>query len=158
MAQLKSPLSKVTSVLRVRSEGLGVRATARVFAIHKNTVTDWEGRFAEQKAPLMLYAVCHAFIGPTFEGDERYTVVGERGEASQSEGWTAVVMERASRFIVEQRCGAKDAQLFESVTSTVAAYRCSISMGYPRLHSLIATTIRSSLRASRNRSSVAALS
>ncbi len=122
MEQIKSPLSKVASVLRVRSEGLGVRATARVFAIHKNTVSDWEERFAEQKAPLMLYAVCHEFISLTFEGDELYTVVGARGEANQSEGLTAVVMERASRFIAEQRCGAKDAQLFESVMSTVAAY------------------------------------
>lgn len=122
MAQLKTPLSKVAGMLRVRSEGLGVRATARVFGIHKNTVTDWERRFAEQKAPLMLYAVCHEFIHLTFEGDELYTVVGERGEASQSEGWTAVVMERASRFIVEQHRGRKDAQMFESVMSTVAAY------------------------------------
>jgi transposase-like protein len=122
MEHLKSPLSKVAGVLRVRSEGLGVRATARVFGMHKNTVSDWEKDFAQQKAPLMLYAVCHEFISPTFEGDELYTVIGKRGEPSRSEGWTAVVMERASRFIVEQRCGAKDAQLFESVMSTVAAY------------------------------------
>lgn len=122
MAQLKTPLSKVAGVLRVRSEGLGVRATARVFGIHKNTVTEWESRFVEQKEPLMLYAVCHEFIHLTFEGDELYTVIRERGEASDSEGWTAVVMERASRFIVEQRCGPKEAPLFEAVMSTVAAY------------------------------------
>ena len=76
MEQIKSPLSKVAGVLRVRSEGLGLRATARVFGMHKNTVSRWEKRFAEQKAPLMLYAVCHEFISLTFEGDELYTVVG----------------------------------------------------------------------------------
>lgn len=122
MEDIKSPLSKVAGVLRVRSEGLGLRATARVFGMHKNTVSDWERRFAEQKAPLMLYAVCHKFISLTFEGDELYTMVGKRGEASQSEGWTAVVMERASRFIIEQCCGQKDAQLFESVMKAVVAY------------------------------------
>jgi len=122
MEHLKSPLSQVASVIRVRSEGLGLRATARCFGIHKNTVAEWETKFAEQKAPLMLYTICHNFINLTFEGDELYTVVGKRGEPSDSQGWTAVVMERASRFIVEQRCGEKDAELFRSVMSTVATY------------------------------------
>jgi len=122
MKDLKSPISKVASVIRVRSEGLGQRATGRCFGIHKNTVADWENKFAEQKGPLMLYTVCHEFIKLTFEGDELYTVVGERGEPSYSQGWTAIVMERTSRFIVEQRCGEKDAELFRSVMSTVASY------------------------------------
>ena len=46
MAHVKTTLSKVASVFRVRSEGMGLRATARVFGIHKNTVTDWESKFA----------------------------------------------------------------------------------------------------------------
>jgi len=122
MENLKTPLSKVAGVLRVRSEGLGQRATARVFGIHKNTVADWEERFAAQKGPLMLYVVCHEFISLTFEGDELYTVTGERCDPADSEGWTAVVMERASRFIIEQRCGQKDAEMFNAVMSTVAGY------------------------------------
>ena len=122
MAHLKSPISKVASVLRVRSEGLGMRATGRVFGMHKNTVMEWESKFAKQKDSLMLYALCHEFISLTFEGDELYTVVRERGDPSDSEGWTAVVMDRASRFIVEQRCGKKDAEMFDAVMNTVAAY------------------------------------
>lgn len=122
MQDLKSPISKVASVLKVRSEGLGLRATARCFAIHKQTVSDWENKFAAQKAPLMLYALCHEFISLTFEGDELYTVVGERVEPSDSQGWTALIMERTSRFIVDQRCGEKDKELFRAVMSTVAQY------------------------------------
>jgi len=122
MAHVKTPLSKVASVFRVRSEGMGLRATARVFGIHKNTVTEWENKFAEQKEPLMLYAVCHEFISLTFEGDELYTIVGKQCEVSDSEGWTAVIMERASRFIVEQRCGKKDKQMFKDVMATVVDY------------------------------------
>lgn len=122
MRDLKSPISKVASVIRVRSEGLGLRATGRCFGIHKNTVTDWENKFAEQKGPLMLYTVCHEFIQLTFEGDEVYTGVGQRGEPSDSQGWTTMVMERASRFIIEQRCGEKDADRFRAVMGTVAAY------------------------------------
>ncbi|MDM8568007.1 IS1 family transposase, partial [Thiotrichales bacterium HSG1] len=67
---------------------MGLRATARIFGMHKNTVSDWESKFAEQKKPLMLYAVCHEFINLTFEGDELYTIVGKRCEASDSEGGT----------------------------------------------------------------------
>jgi IS1 family transposase len=122
MQGLKSPISKIASVIRVRSEGLGQRATGRCFNIHKNTVAEWESRFAEQKAPLMLYAICHQFVSLTFEGDELYTVVGARGVPSDSQGWTAVVMERASRFIIEQKCGKKDAEMFRSVMNTVAEY------------------------------------
>ena len=70
----------------------------------------------------MLYAICHEFISLTFEGDELYTVVGERCKPSDSEGWTAVVMERVSRFIIDERCGKKDAQMFQDVMGTVVDY------------------------------------
>ena len=122
MANLKTPLSKVAGVLRVRGEGMGQRATARIFGIHKNSVAIWEKRFAEQKAPLMLYAVCHEFINLTFEGDELYTIVGKRGEAHESEGWTAIILERASRFIIAQQCGEKNKDLFTNVMNQVVAY------------------------------------
>lgn len=122
MQDIKSPISKVASVIKVRSEGLGVRATGRCFDIHKNTVVKWEEKFSSQKAPLMLYAACHEFISLTFEGDELYTLVGERVQPSDSHGWTAVIMERASRFIIDQRCGKKNEVMFRSVMSTVADY------------------------------------
>ena len=70
----------------------------------------------------MLYAVCHKFINLIFEGDELYTVIGKRCEASDSEGWTAVIMGRTSRFIVEQRCGKKDEKMFTDVMATVVDY------------------------------------
>lgn len=122
MAHLNSPISKVSSVFRIRSEGMALRACARAFGMNKSTITKWERKFAKQKAPLMLYALCHQFISLTFEGDELYTVVGRRGEASHSEGWTAVIMDRASRFIVEQRCGKKDQKMFENIMKTVVDY------------------------------------
>jgi len=63
-------------------------------AIEQRTITEWERRFAEQKATLMLYGFCHQFISLTFEGDELYTVVGKRVEPMDSEGWTGIIMER----------------------------------------------------------------
>ena len=122
MAQLNTALGKVAGVIRVRSEGLGLRATGRVFGVHKNTVSEWETKFSKQKKPLMLYAMCHQFISLTFEGDELYTIVNKREEAYKSEGWTAVIMERSSRFIVEQRCGKKNQEMFQEVMKTVVSY------------------------------------
>jgi transposase-like protein len=122
MKHLKTAISKVASALKVRSEGLGLRATARVLDVHKETITEWEQKFAGQKDTLMLYAFCHEFVSLTFEGDEIYTIVGKRTDPSSSEGWTAVIMDRASRFIVDQKCGEKDADLFLSVMKSVAKF------------------------------------
>ncbi|MBF0322458.1 MAG: hypothetical protein HQL62_05870, partial [Magnetococcales bacterium] len=122
MENLKSPISKVASALKIRSEGMGLRATARVIGTHKNTISEWEQRFADQKKTLMLYAFCHQFVSLTFEGDELYTIVGKRTDPSESKGWTAVIMERGSRFLVDQKRGAKDADLFTAVMSTVCQF------------------------------------
>jgi len=91
MAQLNTPLSEVAGVIRVRSEGMGLRSTGRVFGVHKNTVSTWESKFSKQKKPLMLYAICHQFISLSFEGDELYTIVNKRTEVWESEGWTALL-------------------------------------------------------------------
>jgi phage FluMu protein Com len=122
MENLKTPISKVASALRLRSEGLSLRATGRVLDSHKGTIANWEKLFADQKATLMLYSFCHEFVSLAFEGDELYTIVGKRTDPSDSKGWTAVIMERASRFIVDQRCGKKDTALFKSVMKTVCQY------------------------------------
>jgi transposase-like protein len=44
---LKQPLSKLVAGLKARREGLGVNATCRVFEMAKNTLLDWERRFAK---------------------------------------------------------------------------------------------------------------
>ncbi len=92
---------------------MGLRATARIRGTHKNTIAEWEGRFAGMKPTLMLYGLCHTFIPLTFEGDELYTVVGQRVPPADSTGWTAIILERASRFRVDQQGGGKDATLFK---------------------------------------------
>lgn len=119
---IKSPISKVAAALRLRSEGLGLRATDRVLQSNKRTSSEWESKFADLKVTLMLYAFCHEFVSLTFEGDELYTIVGKRIVPSESDDWTAVIMERTSHFIVDQRCGHKDAKLFKSVMETVCQY------------------------------------
>ena len=122
MQGIKTPISKVAAALRLRGEGIGLRAAARILGAHKNTLAEWERRFAGMKPTLMLHGLCHVFIQLTFEGDEIYTVVGQRVHPADSTGWTATVLERASRFLVEPQCGRKDAILFKEVMRSVAMY------------------------------------
>lgn len=72
--------------MRLRGEGLGLRATGRVLRSNKDTIEIWENRFADQKATLLLYGFCHEFIFLTFEGDEIYTIVDKREAQLDSEG------------------------------------------------------------------------
>jgi hypothetical protein len=60
------------------------------------------------------------FVKLVIEGDKLYTKVGKNKEASASEGWTIVLMDRASRFIWHLKCGRKEQKLFLEAMMTVA--------------------------------------
>lgn len=51
---LTTPLSTIATVLKARSEGLGVNATCRSFEIAKNTLLNWERRFGALHETLMV--------------------------------------------------------------------------------------------------------
>lgn len=114
LERLKKPISIIINVLKARSEGIGCNAVCRVFGISKNTLLEWEYRFADLKIPLMIYALTHTFLTQFIEGDELYTKVGKNVPPDSSEGWTIMLMERASRFIWELECGKRDRVLFFS--------------------------------------------
>jgi len=72
------------------------------------------------KETLLLYALCHQFLQQIVEGDELYTCVSENKPPLESEGWTIVLMDRASRFIWELSCGQKETGLFQGAIETLA--------------------------------------
>ena len=109
---LVKPLHFIIQVLMARSEGLGLNAACRVFTISKNTLLNWEGKFAGLKETLLLYALAFKFLQQVIEGDELYTKIGKNVPVEDCEGWTIVLMERATRFIWELKCGKKDRTLF----------------------------------------------
>ena len=113
MEGLKKPISFIVSVFKARSEGMSFNATCRCFSISKNTLLDWEYRFAEIKPTLLMYSMLNIFLSSVIiEGDELYTKIGKNLPIEDCEGWTIVLMERASRFIFELTCGKKDRTLF----------------------------------------------
>ena len=122
MHGIETPIGKVAAALRLRGEGMGRRATARILGTHKNTIAEWERRFGGMKSTPMRYGWCQTFMRLTLEGDEVYTVVGQRVDPADSTGWTVIILARASRFRVDRQCGRKDATLFEKVMKSVAAH------------------------------------
>lgn len=119
LAGLRTPLSKIIMVIDALNEGMGLNAAVRTFKVAKNTIYDWLERVAELKEVLMLYSLCHQFLSQLVEGDELYTKVKENKAPDQSAGWTIVLMERASRFLWELKCGQRACNLFQAAMETL---------------------------------------
>jgi transposase-like protein len=120
LEDLKSPISRISLVLEAINDGMGLNAACRTFRVGKNSIKRWLSRLGNLKESLLLYALCHQFIQQLIEGDELYTRVGENKPAAASEGWTIVLMDRASRFIWELQAGERDTALFEQAMETLA--------------------------------------
>jgi hypothetical protein len=67
-----------------------------------------------RKKTLLLFALTHQFLQQIIEGDELYTRVNKKVAPDESQGWTIVLMERATRFLWDMHCGRKDRKLFKN--------------------------------------------
>lgn len=120
LAGLRTPLSRIQQIFDALNDGMGVNAACRTFHVSKNTLSDWQARLGPVKEALLLYALCHQFVQQVIEGDELYTKVYQNTPPTESSGWTVVLMDRASRFIWELRCGTRERSLFERSMQTLA--------------------------------------
>lgn len=112
MFNIKHSISKIAMVINARTEGMSFNATCRVHSISPHTLQSWEIKFSQLKDTLMAYTLSHAFISLTIEGDELYTKVGKNVPQHESKGWTVMLMDRASRFVLDLTCGEKNKSLF----------------------------------------------
>jgi hypothetical protein len=60
-----------------------------------------------------LFALTHQFLHQLIEGDELYTRVKKNVAPDESQGWTVVLMARATRFLWDMPCGRKDRKMFK---------------------------------------------
>ena len=104
---LKTPLSVISLILKARTEGVSFNATCRVHGISPNTLKGWEEKFGVIKEGLFLYSLVSEHLTKIVEGDELYTKVKKNIDPSESEGWTIILMDRATRFIWEMSCSKK---------------------------------------------------
>jgi len=117
---LKKPLSLIILVLNALNDGMSINASARTFGTTRKSIKRWLERLGGLKETLLLYALCHQFLQQIIEGDELYTKVKKNRPPKESEGWTIVLMERASRFIWELSCGQKETTLFRRAIELLA--------------------------------------
>lgn len=113
MAGLKTPMSVIWTVIKARTDGMGLNAATRTFEFAKNTILSWERKFSDLHRVLFLYTLVHEFLELVIEGDEAYTKVHHHVPPHESPGWTILLMDRASRFIWALDCGTKDRKLFK---------------------------------------------
>jgi hypothetical protein len=111
MAQLRTSTSIVALALKMRGEGMGVRAGGRVLTKSHSTILRWRQRLAQQADAWSPSAPEGCEV--TLENDELYTRIGENLPPSESEGWTMTSIERQSRYWVTAQVGKKDELLFE---------------------------------------------
>jgi transposase-like protein len=75
IARLRTPVETIAMAMKMRSEGLGVRATGRVIGKSGSSITNWEQRISNQIEKWSPTAPAGAEV--TIEGDEVYTRVDE---------------------------------------------------------------------------------
>jgi len=114
---IRIPKDHAVSILRARSEGVGVRAAGRLTSHSHSTVIDLERRL--QKATKHLEVTFPADFNAVFENDELYTRVHHNRPAHESPGWTALPIERHSRWWGATVTGRRDDELFTTYSLEV---------------------------------------
>ena len=74
---IKTAVSFIINVFKMRTEGMSFNATCRTAVISKNTLLNWERKFSDIKTTLLLYAMLHQFLSQFIEGDELYTNINK---------------------------------------------------------------------------------
>ena len=69
LADLKTPISRISQVLNAVNDGMSIKATCRTFQVGKQTIKRWLQRLGDLRETLLLYALCHQFIQLLVEGE-----------------------------------------------------------------------------------------
>ena len=83
------------------------------------------------KKTLLLFALTHQFLQQLIEGDELYTRVHKKVSPDESQGWTVVLMERATRFIWDMHCGRKNRKMFLNFCNLPKLCKVRFGQGQP---------------------------
>ena len=88
----------IVRVLACLAEGLGIRATARVFEVAPNTVLHWLVEAAEQLHAFTSYFLCEVHV-PQVQLDELYAVLSAVKDGKMSEDEAIHRLSRASHWV-----------------------------------------------------------
>jgi IS1 family transposase len=88
----------IVHVLACLAEGLGIRATARVFEVAPNTVLDWLVEAAEQLTAFSAYFLCELHV-TQLQLDELYAVLSAVKEGTMSEAKASKRLSRSPHWV-----------------------------------------------------------
>src|SRR6266481_7038671 len=119
----------IVRVLACLAEGLGIRATARVFEVDPNTVLQWLVEAAEQLRAFCAYFLCDLHV-KQIQLDELYAVLsavkaGEISEAkaikrlSRSPHWVWVAIDPVTKLLLTIDVGARTLAMAQCVVHQV---------------------------------------
>jgi len=119
----------IVRVLACLAEGLGIRATARVFEVDPNTVLQWLVEAAEQLQAFSCYFLCDVHVRQ-LQLDELYAVIRalRTGEISRenamkrlerSRHWVWTVMDPVSKLLLVMEVGPRTVEMAQRVVHQV---------------------------------------
>jgi len=119
----------IVHVLACLAEGLGIRATARVFEVDPNTVLQWLVEAAEQLQAFTSYFLCDVHINQ-MQLDELYAVIRDlkKGEISEekaikrlerSRRWVWTAIDPESKLLLALDTGARTLEMAQCVVHQV---------------------------------------
>jgi len=126
----QAPVELIVHVLACLAEGLGIRATARVFEVDANTVLTWLVEAAEHLRAFSAYFLCNLHV-EQLQLDELYAVLsaikdGEITEAkaikrlSRSPHWVWVAIEPVTKLLVAIDVGERTQAMAQRMVHHVA--------------------------------------
>ena len=115
----------IVHVLACLAEGLGIRATARVFEVDPNTVLQWLVEAAEQLQAFGAHLLCDVHVNQ-LQLDELYGVIRDlkKGEISEdntlkllegSRPWVWTVMDPESKLLLVIEVGPRTLEMAQRV-------------------------------------------
>jgi IS1 family transposase len=125
----QAAVERIVHVLACLAEGLGIRATARVFEVEANTVLHWLVEAAEQLRAFSAYFLCELHL-EQLQLDEVYAVLRARkaGEISEEEAitrlerapsWVWTAMDPTSKLLVVVDVGHRTLAMAQCVVHQV---------------------------------------
>src|SRR5215475_14436485 len=123
-------VERMVHVLACLAEGLGIRATARVFEVAPNTVLDWLVEAAEQLTAFSAYFLCEVHV-QQLQLDELYAVLSAVKEGAMSEAkaikrlsrsphWVWVAIDPVTKLLVALDVGDRTLAMAQRVIHHVA--------------------------------------
>src|SRR5215510_684940 len=120
----------IVRVLACLAEGLGIRATARVFEVAPKTVLQWLAEAAEQLRAFSAYFLCHLHL-EQLQLDELYAVLRafKAGEITEDDAierlerspcWVWTAMDPKSKLLVVVDVGCRTLAMAQRVVHQVA--------------------------------------